>query len=244
MTYLYFDIGGTHFRYYVVNKINHDNEIKYESIVIKPHNENNILLNIEKSINYVKKTYKIEYILIALPGIIKNNYVYGVNNVDLKDGTKLIEYHDDIKINYINDGDAYILGEISKLTPFYNIEKKNILGLVFGTGVGGGLIIDGNIIKNSEVHPYFESFMKDNFLTKQNIDMVTTFISNELIKLIKLLTLDYILIGGYVSKFENFENLLKLKINLSEFYETKIFVNHQSDDSILKGLIYISDHEI
>ena len=43
MTYLYFDIGGTHFRYYVVNKINHDNEIKYESIVIKPHNENNIL---------------------------------------------------------------------------------------------------------------------------------------------------------------------------------------------------------
>ena len=44
--------------------------------------------------------------------------------------------------------------------------------------------------------------MKINKLTNDNIIEVTRFIANELSKLIELLNLDYVIINGYVNKFD------------------------------------------
>ena len=89
-------------------------------------------------------------------------------NTGLEDNTQLIDNYKNIKINYLNDGDAFILGEVNNLN--ININDKNILGIIFGTGVGCGLIMNGKLIKNCEIHKYFEGYMKENILTN-NINM-------------------------------------------------------------------------
>lgn len=226
---LYFDIGGTHFRYYLFDSSK--NKI-YESV--SEHNTSDIISELNKCISNMNKEFNINTITVALPGIIKNNKIYGVNNLKLNDGTELIEKYNNILIKYINDGDAFVIGQSSKTLS--NTQTLNILGIVFGTGVGSGLIINGQIVLNAEIQQILESFMKVNYLTEDNIDLVTTFIGNELEKLIKLLNLNYILIGGYVSNFKNFQSILQSKIKLSDFYNTQIIITHNSDNVILSGL--------
>lgn len=225
---LYFDIGGTHFRFYLIEIQN--NKINEESIL---KNDKNIFTQLDKHLNILQNKYIIKNIIIALPGIIKDYCIYGVNNLDIPNGYKLLNNFNNIPIKYINDGDAFVIGETinTLLTP----SNKNILGIIFGTGVGSGLIINGQILFNSEIFPYLENFMKENYLTNDNIELVTNYIAHELTKIIKLLNLDYVLINGYVNKFNNFEKLLNSKVTLNKYYNTKIIVS-QYNDSNLVGL--------
>ena len=224
---IYFDIGGTNFRYYLCN----DLDIENERLIIK--RDNDIFSQIFYKLEELNKKNEIKSITVALPGIIKNNNIYGVNNIDIKDETPLIETFNDIKIRYINDGDAYILG----INYYMNKkEPSNILGLIFGTGVGGGLIIQDKIVLNAEVHQYFEKFMKDNNLNEDNVEYVTFYLSTIIKNLIMLLNLDKVIIGGYVNKVYGFKESLASKIELSSFYNVRIvFTNNE--DAILLGLI-------
>lgn len=228
---IYFDIGGTNFRCFICDLMNNN----CEKIIEKT--QKLVLYQIDNHIKKILKRFKINNIIIALPGIIKKNRIYNINNLNLDEGTKLLEIYDNIKIKYINDGDAFVIGET--INTLLSPTNKNILGIIFGTGVGGGLIIKGKIIYNCEVEQYFEDFMKNNYLSINNLDLVTSYIAHQLEKLIKILNLDYILINGYVNKFEDFGKMINDKIKLNKFYNTKIIIC-KSEDSNLVGLKMLS----
>jgi hypothetical protein len=226
---IYIDIGGTNFRYFVFSSINN---IKCKSKCLSVDKEN-VFHQLDTNLKHISNEFKIKNITVCLPGIIKNSCIYGVNNLNIVDGAPLLKSFEDINIKYVNDGDAFVIGETMDklLTP----KNRNIIGIIFGTGVGCGLILNGRTVWNSEIHMIFETYMKKNYLTNENVEKVTDFIALELNKLISLLTLNYIIIGGYVSFIDNFEILLHQKMKDKSYYNTTIIVS-KSRNSILRGL--------
>ena len=231
---LYFDIGGTNFRYYIFS---YNNKKLIKSASYK--RTNNVLQQLYNFIKNLYLFYKFDVIKVAIPGYVQNNYIYGVNNAGIPDGTQLFTNFNNISIEYFNDGDAFIMGELVS----NNIKKikNNILGIIFGTGVGSGLIINGKLVINSEIFLFLEDFMKNNYLSNENIDYVTTFLSQEFLKLIYLLNLDFIIINGYVNNFENFSNLILKKIILKSNYNTKIIFSNEKIPNVL-GLINANNY--
>ena len=194
-----FDIGGTYFRYYISD---YYGNIKYQ---YKNTRDDDVILQLNKSIKNIANNFghmpdhrsdeneficeidKIDEIRVSVAGIIDKYKIFGCMNAGIPDNTELLKdiklYNRDelIKIKYINDGDAFVLGEVQ-----YNeiqSKNKNILGIVFGTGVGCGLIINGKLIENCEVHRYLEPFMKENKLNYDNIISVCKFLSKEITKM-------------------------------------------------------------
>ena len=190
----------------------------------------------KKYINlFLDNNIKIKNAFVSIAGIVDNNKIYGCMNAGLEDGTELIRTYKDVNIKYINDGDAFILGE-----AIYNgidIKKSNVLGIIFGTGVGCGLLINGKAVNNVEIHKFFEKFLKENNLTKENLDDVTEFISKDLSKIIELLNIDVLIINGYVTEFKEFTDNLKGKLTCNKFYLNKLnIINSDCKKSILFGL--------
>lgn len=226
---LYFDIGGTFFRCYTFNYDLFKELVKIEI-------EDNVLEQMKKYINlFLDSNIKIKNVLVSIAGIVDDNKIYGCMNAGLKDGTVLINNYNGIEVKYINDGDAFMLGEVT----YNNIDYKrlNVLGIVFGTGVGCGLIVNGEIVKNVEIHKFFEKFLQNNNLTDENLDEVTEFISKDLSKIIELLNIDVLVINGYVNGYSNFTQNLKSKLTCNEFYFKKLkVINSNCKNSILIGL--------
>ncbi len=231
MILLLFDIGGTKFRYYIYDYYN-DYIIDYYSV----SNVKDIFRLFKNCIMFVNTFYILENIYVSIAGIVDNYNIYGCNNLKLKDN-KLIEKYYNIKINYINDGDVFIIGEVK-----YNMLNKrhNILGLYFGTGIACGLIINNNLIHNAESHRYMETFMKKNILTNNNIDSVCKYLGNEISNLVELLNLDYIIINGYVNNFKEFPNKLKNNLNYNKYYEPE-FIFSDCNIPIIYGLVEIKN---
>lgn len=226
---IYFDIGGTNFRYYICDR--EDRELIEKEI--KTRSED-IFGEIYLKLGEISKRLDIDSITIGLPGIIKDSSLYGVNNIDSYDGKPLIREFNGVRIKYINDGDSYLLGALRNVNT---VNRYNILGIVFGTGVGGGLVINKRLVYNAEVHQYFEKFMKENTLNDDNVDLVTSYIAIELKKIIQLLNLDTVFIGGYVNKHIEFKDELVKKLELSSFYNCELIFTHD-EDVLLKGLMY------
>tara|TARA_Y100000991_G_C21885218_1_gene311248 strand:+ start:86 stop:793 length:708 start_codon:yes stop_codon:yes gene_type:complete len=228
--HLYFDIGGTNFRYYILDEYH-----KQHGMFIQIR-EQNIF---DQLFSTLQKIFlEIDFIIsitVSIAGAVQNNSIYGVNNISIEDGTHLMTTFTGIPIRYVNDGDAYLLGELylkKNIVESYS----NVLAIIFGTGVGCGLYINNTLVSNAEIYQYMEKYMKNNVLTEDNIDKVTDFISKQLRKFIIFLNLHAVIIGGYVNKYDNFEYLIKQKINLPEMYNTDIIIS-KSTDSILRGLV-------
>jgi predicted NBD/HSP70 family sugar kinase len=218
-----FDIGGTNFRYFLFK----------EFVVVKNYINKvskNVLDQIIFHLNKLSETYDIDCIKVSIAGIVDKYKIFGCMNIGLKDNCDLIKYYKEIEIYYMNDGDAFLLGEI--YMHDISIENKNILGLIFGTGVGCGLIMNGNLIKNCEIHKYLESYMKKNRLTEENIKEVTKFIGDELSKVIELLNLNIIVINGYVNKFDKFEEFLINNLTCNLYYKPKVIISKLKNSNI------------
>ena len=184
---------------------------------------------------YYVNIYSVKRSYVSIAGIVHENKIYGCNNIGLIDGTKLIENYFGVNIKYINDGDAFVLGEVYFNEIDYG--PLNVLGIVFGTGVGGGLILNGKIVKNIEIHKFFESFLKENNLSEDNMDEVTDFISIDLSKIIELLNIDVLIINGYVRNYNGFSEMLESKLTCNKYYLDKLkVINSLCNNSILLGL--------
>jgi glucosamine-6-phosphate deaminase len=140
------DIGGTSVKFAVVE----GGTVKYKSsIPTEKASADKFIKNIADECKRINKNYPFKTVGIGTPGFIKNGLVTAVN-LPFRDtplAKKLSEYID-IPITVDNDANCAALGE-SEL----GVGKKydNIIMVTLGTGVGGGIIIDGEIChgKNS-----------------------------------------------------------------------------------------------
>lgn len=107
--------------------------------------------NVLKVLKGIIKDYqdKIKGVSIGIPGLVKNGIVYHPPNfpkikvLNLKE--RLKEYFK-MKILIENDANLYAIGE-----AFFGAGKgyKNVVVITLGTGIGGGIIIDGKIYRSN-----------------------------------------------------------------------------------------------
>lgn len=140
------DIGGMSVKFAVVE----GGTVKYQSTIpTEKESGDKFIKEIADECIRIRKDYSFKTIGIGTPGRIKNGYVSAVNipfnNTPL--AKKLGEYID-IPISVDNDANCAALGEAE-----LGVGKKydNIIMITLGTGIGGGIIIDGEIChgKNS-----------------------------------------------------------------------------------------------
>jgi glucokinase len=137
MSYIGLDIGGTKIR-----AVLYDNKIVKD--LLYDTDKDNILEQLNKIIDELF-TKDVKGIGIGVPGAVKDGVIYdathiSLDNVDLKKELKF-----DVPIFVENDGNCFVLGEYN-----FGSKKKNMVGLVLGTGVGGGVLIDGKVYRGKD----------------------------------------------------------------------------------------------
>ena len=132
------DIGGTNLKVGIVSNNKITKIITIKTGTTKESILNNLLSAIETLFNP-----KIEAIGIGCPGpadyhkgIIGDTPNLPLKGVNLK---KIITEKFQRKVFMNNDASCFVLGEAIRLN------KKNVIGLTLGTGVGGGIVIDGKL---------------------------------------------------------------------------------------------------
>lgn len=135
------DVGGTTVKIGLV-----DNNQVIDSYQIKTKKET-LFDDVCNSVKeYIKnnKIDNVEFIGFGLPGNVIDNYIYNLPNVGLRDIDlkEIISKHfPNIKMASTNDANAAALGE-----ALYDNKYKSSYMITLGTGVGGGLVIDGKVI--------------------------------------------------------------------------------------------------
>ncbi|BAI80800.1 glucokinase [Deferribacter desulfuricans SSM1] len=132
-----FDIGGTNIKYAYFN----NETIEFKDTVKTPSSYDELLSLIKHKI---QKPY--DKVVIGLPAILdyeKNCPIYAPNLTYLTN--KNVVSHLNIKNVYLeNDANLAAFGEYKKC----HHDVKNMLMVTLGTGVGGGLILNGRIVKS------------------------------------------------------------------------------------------------
>lgn len=90
-----------------------------------------------------KNINDIEMIGFGIPGNVKNNYIYNMPNIGIKDidiNQAIGSYFPSVKIFSNNDAN------IAALAEAYHNNFKSSYMITLGTGVGGGLVLDHKLI--------------------------------------------------------------------------------------------------
>ncbi len=143
------DIGGTNIAVGIVDE-NYNVVIKDSFKTNAPRSAEDICLDIIATYKKLSETANIDInkltqIGIACPGIIKDGTVVSAanlkfNNVPLK---KITEELTGLKCEICNDANAVALAEY---IVSGNSEIHSLVAVTIGTGIGGGIVIDGKII--------------------------------------------------------------------------------------------------
>ncbi len=138
MRYIGLDIGGTGIKAGLVYKNKIIKKVKVKTGKTKKEVIKNILSVIEQLFDS-----KVKAIGIGCPGpadyekgVIWNTPNLPLKGVNLK---KIISQKFKRKVFMDNDASCFVLGEAVRL------KKKNVVGLTLGTGVGGGIVINGKL---------------------------------------------------------------------------------------------------
>ncbi|MEW6680409.1 MAG: ROK family protein, partial [bacterium] len=115
----------------------------------KKTEKGNIANQIIKLINRFDLS-KADGIGIGIAGQIKNGVVISSPNIGIKNLNlyKILKENFNLPFIIENDSNCQTMGEY-----IYGAGKgmKNIIGIFIGTGIGGGIIIGGKLIKGSEI---------------------------------------------------------------------------------------------
>ena len=134
------DVGGTTVKVGFI-----DNYKIVDRLVVETKKETLFQDVCEKVLAYAKeKNYKIDGIGVGLPGHVVGTLIdklpnVGIENYDIK--PVFNKYFPDAKVYATNDANAAALGEL--LADGDN--KASAYMITLGTGVGGGLVIDGKV---------------------------------------------------------------------------------------------------
>jgi predicted NBD/HSP70 family sugar kinase len=141
MNCLSFDVGGTTIKYGVVND---RYEVLLKDKIPTPKDEKKFIELISEIIQ--KNIEDISKVSVAMPGyvnIANNKYLYGPHlqyDIDFSKLSNFSEY----EFSLDNDGNVaayceYLLN--------YKTKYSNLIMLTFGTGVGGGIISEGKLLR-------------------------------------------------------------------------------------------------
>ena len=141
MNCLSFDVGGTTVKYGVIDE---SYKILKKDKIPTPENENDFIYSLS---NIIQENLSIiSKVSVAMPGDVNsanNKYLYGPHLKYDIDFSKLSNFTD-YKFHLDNDGNVAAYCEY-----FLNYKTKysNLIMLTFGTGVGGGIISEGRLLR-------------------------------------------------------------------------------------------------
>ena len=141
MNCLSFDVGGTTVKYGVIDE---SYKILKKDKILTPENENDFIYSLS---NIIQENHSIiSKVSVAMPGYVNsanNKYLYGPHLKYDIDFSKLSNFTD-YKFHLDNDGNVAAYCEY-----FLNYKTKysNLIMLTFGTGVGGGIISEGKLLR-------------------------------------------------------------------------------------------------
>lgn len=135
------DIGGTEIKFGVLNN---KNELIYKTqMPTDCSSADKLIGDIADKCKEIMKEYYISGVGVGTPGFIRNGLVSAVNlpfaSTDLK---KELECKLNVSVKVSNDANCAALGEAICGS---GKESQNIVMLSLGTGIGGGIIVDGKI---------------------------------------------------------------------------------------------------
>lgn len=141
MNCLSFDVGGTTVKYGVIDE---SYKILKKDKIPTPENENDFIYSLS---NIIQENLSIiSKVSVAMPGYVNsanNKYLYGPHLKYDIDFSKLSNFTD-YKFHLDNDGNVAAYCEY-----FLNYKTKysNLIMLTFGTGIGGGIISEGRLLR-------------------------------------------------------------------------------------------------
>ncbi len=168
MKILAVDVGGTEIKYGLVDE---DNDISEEAYIPTPLDSLDDFLDTIYSI-YCKFDNEVEGIAMSVPGFVDSKNGITVSggallyNINQPIG-KLLEKKCGCKVHIENDGKAAAMAELG-----YGALRgcQNAAVFIIGTGVGGGIIIDGKLVKGKNFTAGELSFVTSDLHNKDNED--------------------------------------------------------------------------
>ena len=155
--YLSIDIGGTNVKY---AELNNAGNIIEQGKIKTSHDKEQFLKNIDQIVEkYVKK--EIKRIAFCAPGKIAHTKIHFGGALPFLDGIDFaVRYKKyDIPVTVINDGKASVLAEnwLGSLK-----DMQNCAAITLGTGVGGGIIVNGKLLNGAHFQAGELSFLQLN----------------------------------------------------------------------------------
>lgn len=155
--YLSIDIGGTNVKY---AELNNAGNIIEQGKIKTSHDKEQFLKNIDQIVEkYVKK--EIKGIAFCAPGKIAHTKIHFGGALPFLDGIDFaVRYKKyDISVTVINDGKASVLAEnwLGSLK-----DMQNCAAITLGTGVGGGIIVNGKLLNGAHFQAGELSFLQLN----------------------------------------------------------------------------------
>ena len=151
--YLCIDIGGTNIKFAILdNAGNIIQSGKIKSI----HDKDKFLSQIDQIVNKFKD---VKGLAFCAPGKIINNTIYFGGSLPFLDGINFSKRYNNLKIpiSVINDGKASVLAE-NWLGNLKDLD--NCATITLGTGLGGGIIVNGRLLSGVHAQAGELSFMK------------------------------------------------------------------------------------
>ena len=173
--YLVFDVGGTFVKYAWMNV---DGNIQEKGKYPTPTREGDSVPEFVESLGQIYDRYKdqgVEGIALSLPGLIDtdNGIIRNGGSIKyLKDAhlAQLLSTRcDGVKISMENDGKCAALAEV-----WMGNAKgcKNAAVVILGTGIGGGIVINGRVHRGNDLSAGELSFIFSDFMTRKNVDKI------------------------------------------------------------------------
>jgi glucokinase len=140
------DLGGTHLRAATVDRCGHIHS-RFKQNTPQVADANAIVDAIVKAVHEFQKDEEITAVSLVVPGTVKveEGAVVKAPNLPCLDGFRLgdaLTSRLDLPAVLENDANAAAVGEMWQCAA---VGCKSIICLTLGTGVGGGIILDGNL---------------------------------------------------------------------------------------------------
>lgn len=141
-----FDVGGTFIKYSMME----DGSILIQGKVPTPYESQEVFLQIIEKV--IATMENIQGIAFSLPGVIDvdRKYIYAGGSLNYNNQTDVTKWEERFQLPIEIENDARCAA-IAELTSGHMQDIDNGLVLTFGTGVGGGIIINGDIYKGSHL---------------------------------------------------------------------------------------------